>query len=138
MNETELQVNFNNFLKNKKGYPSDSLLNDYKVGVLRIDLVIVNQPSELFLSKEKTKPENLALIEFKSSSDYDEMQVILQIKKYKNALGNLNMPSFLVVNSGKNSSLVLEVFILTNYGFQKIDPLDFPSIDELSFELNKR
>ena len=129
MTEIELQEKFIGYITTKKGYSAENLLIEFKVGVLRIDLLIVNKSKGDLFEVNKSKSENLALIEFKSK-EYDPEQCIEQLNTYLNAIGDTKIPSFLV-SSAESNTQGFDVFILTKYGLQQIDTENFPSFNNL-------
>jgi hypothetical protein len=136
MTESELQAKFIGFLTSKKGYGAENLLIEFKIGVLLIDLLIVNKSKGDLFEVNKSKPENLALIEFKSKGYYPE-QSIEQINTYLNAISDTTIPSFLVSSSESNAQS-FDVFIVTKYGLQPIDIENFPSLNILRNQLQNK
>jgi len=126
INEQSLRILFSSFLRDEKGYPSDSLLFEYPISradnnrYLRADLILQNvEFSDL-----------LALVEFKNSfNESNFTSAFFHVSNYLTFLGQPDLPAYLVCYVENDFS----IFILdSNEKWIQINKTEFPSYQALS------
>jgi hypothetical protein len=114
-NEQDIRLWFLNYLKDNLGYIDEYIIVEKRINNCVIDILIVDPYSNNISYK--------ALVEFKAS-DIDKERVLAQINKYKENLGNIKLPCYLVQD--KN------VYVLETNQWKLISIKDFPIYEKLT------
>ncbi len=125
MNEEQLRSDFIAFLKEKKGYPSDSILVEVpivsnKMGKLRVDLLLI----------DTRIGEYIGLIEFKSQlNPHVKKSSKYQVFSYLRAMNSPTLPAYIVTSSNEGFNIIVAT---EEEDWKPITKEQFPEFETLS------